>query len=98
MLTTPRFNWINYGHAHPQGFVLSGFYWGYSLVQVPGGWLADKHGGEVVLCASSIGWSVAVMAMAMAGNLSHWILFLANLLNGVAQGMFKIASSWFLPS
>lgn len=28
-----------------KGYVLSSFFWGYIIVQVPGGWLSTKYGG-----------------------------------------------------
>lgn len=37
--------------------VLSGFYWGYAMTQVLGGYLSDRVGGEIVLAVATIGWS-----------------------------------------
>ena len=28
------------------GIILSSFFWGYTLLQIPGGWLADRYGGK----------------------------------------------------
>ena len=72
-----------------QGMILSAFFWGYTVNQVTSGWLADRHGGELVLWVSCIGWSMATLAMSVAGNLSPWLLFLTNLISGATQGESK---------
>lgn len=45
-----------------KGAVLSAFYWGYAVSQVPGGWAAQRWGGERVLSWSFALWSLAVLA------------------------------------
>ena len=34
-----------------KGLVQSAFFWGYAFTQIPGGWLAQKYGGKLVLFA-----------------------------------------------
>src|SRR5215471_11422758 len=40
------------------GVVFSAFLWGYTIIQLPGGYIADRFGGKLIpyLC---LGWSVA---------------------------------------
>jgi len=45
------------------GLVLSAFFWPYTLLQFPGGWLADTLGAKRVL-----GWSAALWSMASAAT------------------------------
>lgn len=40
------------------GVVLSSFFWGYFLFQLPGGWLADRFGGRRVMTVAGYWWSV----------------------------------------
>ncbi|MCF8565155.1 MFS transporter [Alicyclobacillus tolerans] len=40
------------------GVLLSSFFWGYFLLQIPGGWLADKFGGRRVMIVSGFWWAV----------------------------------------
>src|SRR6476646_8643104 len=37
------------------GWGVSAFNWSYSLLQIPGGWLADRYGPRIVL-AGAIAW------------------------------------------
>lgn len=39
------YNWS----AEVQGIVLSSFYWGYTVMQVPAGILGKKYGGKMLL-------------------------------------------------
>lgn len=45
-----------------KGAVLSAFYWGYAASQVPGGWAAQRYGGERVLSWSFAAWSLGCLA------------------------------------
>lgn len=44
-----------------KGAMLSAFYWGYAVSQIPGGWAAQRWGGERVLSWSFASWSLAVL-------------------------------------
>src|SRR5579864_5775591 len=51
------------------GWILSSFLLGYSLSQVPGGYLADRLGPRKVLIAAISWWSVLTAATAVAPRL-----------------------------
>jgi ACS family glucarate transporter-like MFS transporter len=40
------------------GVVFSSFFWGYLLLQIPSGWLADKYGGRRIMFGSTLLWAV----------------------------------------
>ena len=40
------------------GLVMSAFFLGYALTQVPGGWLSDRYGGSRVIQFGTIWWSI----------------------------------------
>lgn len=40
------------------GVVFSSFFWGYLILQMPMGWLADKLGGRKILFTSSVSWAL----------------------------------------
>lgn len=37
------------------GFILSGFFWTYALMQMPFGWFVDRAGGRIAL-PLAVGW------------------------------------------
>jgi ACS family sodium-dependent inorganic phosphate cotransporter len=68
-----------------KGAVLSAFFWGYALSQIPGGWAAHKYGGDTMLSISFFLWSTAsILTPGSASNVKATIL--ARLCVGVAQG------------
>ncbi len=52
------------------GIVFSSFFWGYFLLQMPMGWLADKYGGRKILFGSSVSWAVFTLFSAFPSNIT----------------------------
>src|SRR5215468_11357294 len=48
------------------GFILSGFFWTYALMQLPFGWFADRVGARISLAAAVLWWSVSTALTATA--------------------------------
>jgi MFS transporter, ACS family, D-galactonate transporter len=70
--------------AAAQGILLSSFFWTYALMQIPGGWLADKYGPRPIIAGATILWGAFQALAALAtGFLS---LLVARLALGVAEG------------
>jgi MFS family permease len=80
------------------GAVLSAFFGGYTLMQIPGGLLADRFGPRAVLAGSIAWWSVMT---AMTGAVAGLATLLAvRVLFGFGEGPFPAAASkaltiWF---
>src|SRR5258708_1793736 len=54
-----------------KGWILSFFFWGYALFQIPGGWLSERFGPRAVLAGLVAFWSVMTAAAGLAsGGLS----------------------------
>lgn len=69
-----------------KGGVLSAFYYGYALSQIPGGWAAAQYGGRRVLLCSFVLWAVcSALTPARAAPLLPVVV--ARALIGVAQGL-----------
>jgi sugar phosphate permease len=80
------------------GTVLSAFFIGYSVLQIPGGLLADKFGPRRVLTAAIAGWSIFTAATGMAASLTE--LLVIRVLFGASEAAFPSAASkslaiWF---
>jgi sugar phosphate permease len=73
------------------GQVLSAFFAGYALMQIPGGLLADRYGARLVLTVSILMWSLMTALTGMATSLAA--LLAIRFLFGVAEGPFPPAVS-----
>jgi sugar phosphate permease len=78
--------------------VMSGFYLGYALFQLPSGWLGDRLGTRVALTLFALIWSTATGLMALGSGFG--VLYFLWLINGMGQaGIFPCAvntiAKWF---
>lgn len=72
------------------GMVLSVFFVGYALMQLPGGWLADKFGSKKVIIISLLAWSAFTAFTGLAWSLTALIVI--RFLFGLGEGAFPCAS------
>ena len=73
------------------GGVLSAFFLGYALMQLPGGILADRFGPRRVMTASIVGWSLFTVLTGAATSLSA--LLAIRVLFGLSEGSFPPSAS-----
>ncbi|AOB31515.1 MFS transporter [Bordetella sp. H567] len=66
------------------GLVFSAFAYPYAVMQIVGGWLADKYGPKRVLIVLSLIWGVATLATGFAGSVG--MLVMMRFLLGVGEG------------
>ncbi|MCR8844318.1 MFS transporter [Paenibacillus sp. SC116] len=76
------------------GILLSSFFAGYALMQMPGGWLADRFGPRKVLLSAVVIWSIFTGLTAVAWSLTSMIII--RFLFGIGEGGFQPASSKIL--
>ncbi len=69
------------------GVVMSGWYLLYSLLQLPGGWLADRLGSKPALILFAVTWSVLTGLAGLAGSLGG-LLLVWGLMGGAQAGIF----------
>jgi len=84
-----------------KGMILSTFYWGYVVSQIPGGWAAQKIGGRRVLLLSFVFWSLTCALIPLDPSRVN-LLVIARLLVGVAQGFIfpsihTVLAQWVPP-
>lgn len=72
------------------GMVLSTFFIGYAVMQLPGGWLADKFGSKKVIVVALLFWSAFTVFTGLAWSLSSLIFI--RFLFGLGEGAFPCAS------
>lgn len=68
------------------GVVISAFFFGYSIMQIPGGWFSDKFGSKTVILVSLALWSVFTFTTGHASTLSG-LLFL-RFVFGLCEGPY----------
>ena len=73
------------------GVVLSSFFAGYALMQLPGGWLADKFGSRKIITIAILFWSVFTIFTGMAWSLMSMIII--RFMFGLGEGGYPAASS-----
>lgn len=80
-----------------KGHVLSGFFYGYAVMQIPGGWLAARHGGSRVLALSFALWGLISLVMpgTIAGG-GTTVIMVCRVAIGASQGLFIPASHTLL--
>ena len=73
------------------GVILSAFFWGYTLMQIPSGWIADHFGPGKTILGSGILWGVFQI---ITGTLSSSTMFMAvRALLGASEAPIYPASS-----
>jgi len=73
------------------GVVISTFFAGYALFQIPGGILADKFGARKVMASGIAWWSIFTFGTGLVNSLQPMLLL--RFFFGVGEGIFP-ASSW----
>jgi MFS family permease len=67
------------------GLLFSAFFWTYSLVQIPVGWLAERYGAHRVLALGLTIWAVATMCVGVAHTFPT--LLALRLLLGIGESV-----------
>jgi MFS family permease len=76
--------------ASDLGIVISAFFLGYAVMQVPGGWLSDRFGSKYVVIVTIAMWSLFTAFTSLAWSLTSLIVI--RFIFGIAEGGFPPAS------
>ena len=80
-----------YKHTHVhintlKGWILSAFFYGYLLTQIPGGWLAERIGGKWVFGVGVVMTSLLTLFTPLAAFTNVWLLVAVR----VMEGFFEV--------
>ena len=80
------------------GWILSAFFLGYALFQIPGGMLADRIGPRKVILAALAWWSLFTALTGAVGGLVSMLV--VRFLFGIGEGIFpaavwKVIGNWY---
>jgi ACS family sodium-dependent inorganic phosphate cotransporter len=70
-----------------QGAIMSAFFVGYVLLQLPAGWLSDRYGGKWVLGFGVVLWSLFTALTPPAAAASLTVLIICRFLMGMAESV-----------
>ncbi|MFJ7308897.1 MFS transporter [Peribacillus frigoritolerans] len=84
--------------ASSTGILLSSFFAGYALMQIPGGWLGDRFGFRKIIIISVLLWSIFTGLTGVAWSL--WSMIIIRFLFGISEGSYfpsasKAIANWF---
>jgi MFS family permease len=72
------------------GIIISAFFLGCAVMQVPGGWLADRFGSQYVIVVAIAMWSVFTVMTSFAWSSASLIMI--RVVFGLTEGAFPAAS------
>jgi sugar phosphate permease len=84
--------------AASTGVLLSVFFWGYVITQVPGGWVAAKYSAKRVIIGALIIWGVMAMLSGLMPTFNSLLVvrFIMGLAEGVVWPAFAVIFvNWF---
>ena len=67
------------------GMILSSFFVGYTILQIPGGWLADRFGGRRILSLGVLWWSLFTLLTPIAKTVT--CMTAVRALMGIGEGV-----------
>lgn len=76
-----------------RGLVSSSFFWGYTLTQIPGGYISTKIGGAKVLAAGVALWSLGTLIAPPAAQSSLMALCASRVIVGLGEGVAPSAAT-----
>lgn len=77
------------------GVVLSSFFIAYAIMQLPGGWLADRYGSKKVIVVTLLLWSAFTAFTGFAWSLTSLIVI--RFMFGIGEGAFPCATFKGIP-
>ncbi len=82
-----------------KGFVLSSFFIGYLLGQVPSGWMSNRFGGRLTLGIALLMWSAFTIVTPIAAAVSFTALIFARIAMGLGEAatfpaIYNLFSKW----
>jgi MFS family permease len=70
-----------------KGWLLGGYFYGYIILQIFGGSLAEKFGSKIVLGVSTIICSILTLIIPIASMENIWLVFAIRVCQGLAAGV-----------
>ena len=66
-----------------RGYILSSFFYGYIVTQIPGGWLAGYYGGKRVFAAGMLATAIATLLVPVAAYTHYSLVLVLRVVMGL---------------
>jgi MFS family permease len=90
VLTVPEFLGAFQLDDRWRGLLNSAFFWSYAVLQIPAGWVVDRHGSKFPFALGFLLWSLVSAGTALAKSVEQ--LFLLRLILGICESIVTPAS------
>ncbi|XP_067658569.1 uncharacterized transporter slc-17.2-like isoform X1 [Haliotis asinina] len=79
-----------------QSGMLSAYFYGYMVIQIPGGWLAGRYGGKNVMFIGMLIGSIASLLLPIGARTTKYLVYVLRALLGISQGvyLFSMHTMW----
>lgn len=74
---------LNLSYAEA-GILASAFFYAYTVMQAPAGFLGDRFGRKIIICLANIGWTLGSLLTAAASSFIQ--IFAFRLATGISEG------------
>ncbi|WAR04025.1 S17A5-like protein [Mya arenaria] len=96
---TAEFKWSK----KTQSLILSGFFYGFMVTQVPGGWMASRFGGKIVIGLSMALASLCTLLIPVLARASPYAVVFDRIVIGISSGIavpgwYALTGAWALPN
>ncbi|XP_060590780.1 uncharacterized transporter slc-17.2-like isoform X2 [Ruditapes philippinarum] len=86
-----------------QSLILSSYYYGYMVMQIPGGLFVSRFGGKLVVCISMLTASILTILMPVFARNSYYVVIAARSVLGLCIGtvnssIYGLVGTWALPT
>lgn len=82
------------------GILSSAFFWSYTIVQIPGGWLIHKAKPRATISGALLGWGIvqALTAVASSFNVFLWFRIILGVFEGPVENAMNVSMvNWLAP-
>ncbi|XP_065368594.1 putative inorganic phosphate cotransporter [Calliphora vicina] len=94
--TNPNFEEFDWDES-VKSYLLSSFFWGYVITQVPGGYLSHKYGAKFTFFFGVLICSVLALLTPLFAEIGDWpLLLILRAVQGLCQGMIFPSTHTFL--
>ncbi|XP_046558800.1 uncharacterized transporter slc-17.2-like [Haliotis rubra] len=79
-----------YWSKREQSGMLSAYFYGFVVIQIPGGWLVGRYGGKYVMFIGILIGSIASLLLPIGARTTKYLVYVLRALVGISQGVYML--------